>query len=322
MTPSLHPHPEVDVLIVGGGIAGWCAAYFAARKGRAVTLIDAGIEPASAVPTALINPVRGYHARVLPGGIEGAAFTFLLLQDLARTGHAVCFGRGLWRPIPDLVTRDRWMEALPVGLEHTWHVRGSFDLPFQGEWAGALFLPRSGWVQSQTLLGALKAETGIDPLRATVVKVSSKENCVVLSDGTRVSAKALLWCGGAWGAAQIAGPAQFRPGSVLLTAKALSNVAVSYGLYCAPSGSGSIIGPSTEPPRANYPAPWEAHAAGQRLIERARLLFGDDLEVAAQWQGVRLESARLPSGLAHLGALGSAGYLLAPHAAWRWAETL
>ena len=244
------------------------------------------------------------------------------MQELSDAGHAVRFARGLWRPFPDLVTRDAWTQALPPHLAHTWYPRTAFDLPFLGDWAGALFLPDSGWVESQTLLGALAAEAGVASIQVTVSKVLPTENAVVLADGAHMVAKKLLWCGGAWGAAGIAERAQFRPGSVVLTEHALSDCAVSYGLYCAPSGAGSIIGPSTEPPRANYPATWEGRAAGQRLIERARTLFGQDLKIASQWQGVRLESARLPGGLSHLGALGSAGYLLAPHAAWRWAQTL
>ena len=122
MTPQSR---DADVLIVGGGIAGWSAAYFAARAGRAVTLVDAGLHCASDLPIALVNPLRGKAGRLVPRGIDGMRASFGLIDALQDAGHRIEHGRGLFRPLIDVAAAARgstyWKEVLPEDFAFEWH---------------------------------------------------------------------------------------------------------------------------------------------------------------------------------------------------------
>lgn len=323
----LDPDPgraarHADVLIVGAGVAGCAAAYFASLKHRKCLVIDAGIDCASTVPTALINPVRGYQAKHSEEGIDGARCTFALIDALRAAGHPIVSGRGLWRPVEQAEQRDLWKTQLPTRLGHQWSDGELLKPLLHGQWLTTLYLPDSGWVETASLLRALRNASGAEFLTGHVTGIEPAVNAVVLDNGERIVAETLLWCGGAWGAAKIAGAAHFRPGSVVVTEERLFDDAVSFGLYSAPHGTGSVLGPTTESQYANYPPAWDANAPLQRLIERARELFRPALTPKAHWRGVRLESASLPRGLRNLGHFGSRGYLLAPRAAQRWADLL
>ena len=316
------PAPQADVLIIGAGIAGCAAAYHAARRGRRVVVIDAGIDCASTVPTALINPVRGYLARHSPDDVAGARASFALIDVLRAAGHPVVSGRGLWRPVPDVEQRDIWAAQLPGHIAHSWTEGHTLEAVLRGPWVATLYLPDSGWGETASLLHALRSESQAEFVTGEVVSVDAQRRSVLLGAGVRVAARELLWCGGAFGAARIAGDARFRPGSVLECEERLHPDAVSYGLYSAPHGAGSVVGPSTEAQYANYPPAWDAEGPEARLVERARKVFRQALTVRSIWRGVRLESATLPEGLTDLGRFGSRGYLLAPRAAALWAERL
>jgi glycine/D-amino acid oxidase-like deaminating enzyme len=318
--------PEVDLLIIGGGIAGVSAAYFAERSGRKATLIDANQHRASAVPTALINPVRGYQGKVMERGLEGARFSFALIEALIAAGYPIVHGRGLWRPVPDESVRTLWQANLADVVPHQWHREVPAHLRLQASLqespAGALYLPDSGWVETQMLLNALLAESSATYLQAEVSTINAALNSVVLKDGRSLRARQLLWCGGAWGAAQQAYTTSFRPGSLLMTSTRLSDEAVSYGLYGAPHAAGSVIGPTTEPITHTFdpgpsPPAWLA-----RTEERAHEMFTTPFTVGQHWHGVRLEATALPPGLPHLTGLGSRGYLMAPLLAAQWAAGL
>ena len=86
----------MKLLVIGGGIAGASAAYFAARRGWAVTLLDAGEGRSSDVPAALLNPVRGQSGKVETQALEGLRCTWALIRALEaqatpfRTGRPAC----------------------------------------------------------------------------------------------------------------------------------------------------------------------------------------------------------------------------------------
>ncbi len=311
-----------DVLIIGGGIAGLAAAYFAHTRGRAVTLIDAGIDQASRVPTALINPMRGYRGRVSARDSMGAAFTLDLLEKFCADGHPIAHARGVWRPTPDASTEAEWRGTLDASIAHSWHSASELPEVLAGNWHSALFLPRAGWLETAPLLCALESEARMERIEAQVEMIDPLKSVVTLGDGTRLSAGTLLWCGGAYGASRIALRARYRPGSVLTTDRRIADTALSYGIYTAPHGSSSVIGPSTEAMFASYPGALADGVAQSALIERARAMFCIDFAVRSSWRGVRLEEIELPAGLASLTCLGSRGYLLAPLLARDWAQQL
>ncbi len=311
-----------DVLIVGAGIAGSSAAYFAAKRGRSCLVIDAATDCASTVPTALINPVRGFLARCSEEDLEGAKASFALIDSLAKEGHDIKAGRGLWRPVPTAEQRDLWAAELPAAMPHRWADATGLSGVLRGHWIAALYLPESGWVDTASFLGALRKASRAEFVTGEVARVDVAQSMVVLQGGEKITGRTLLWCGGAYGAARIAKGARFRPGSVLVAAERIFDEALSYGLYCAPHSTGSVVGSTTEPQYVNYPPAWDEEQPLKRLVGRARGIFQEELSVTAAWRGVRLESAELTAGLDCLGPFGSRGYLLAPKAARCWADRL
>ncbi len=336
---------DADVLIVGSGIAGACAAHAAVRAGRHVTLVDEGIHRASDLPIALVNPLRGRAGRLVPRGVDGMTATFDLIDRLRSEGHVIGAGRGLHRPLVDVqgdaLTEPYWrarvagrldfafLEASPVGL-------GLVDRP------PSLYLPRAGWVAAPDLLAALRAsgvanpdaQRGVVPIAARVETVA--RDAVRLADGTLLRARVVLWCGGAWGAhglehpraksgkeamsgdeampAARPEPAIYKPGSLAMTTGRCTDAPMTFGLYAAPwgaTGSRTLIGPTRENATATFPYPRADVSAVEeaiaRLQDRVRRLFGAHIALEPVWRGVRL--ARLSAGARR--ALGDVATLTA-----------
>jgi len=313
-----------DVLIVGAGIAGASAAWFAALAGRRPTLIDAGAERASDVPIAMINPLRGMQGRLLTGGPAGARFTFALVDRLRAAGHVVAAGRGLWRPVPDDAVRAAWAAQLPSAYPHAWHEVVPAELGLRGTWRAALYLPESGWVDARALVQALIAASGATVITARVAALAATgdklRSGVVLDDGRTLHARDLVWCGGALGAHTLGGAALYRPGSVVTTAAPVCATALSYGLYAIPYGRGSIVGPSSETSMPVYPPAATPADVEENLLERAAAMFTTPVDVVARWRGVRLGKADWPRDLQVLGPYGARGFLLAPLQAHAFAQ--
>jgi glycine/D-amino acid oxidase-like deaminating enzyme len=321
MTPT-----GAHIVIVGAGIAGASAAYFAARRGAHVTLIDAGHDTASRVPSALVNPVRGQNCKVIEGGARAARFTFALVESLTAAGFRLPHGRGLWRPVPDAATRLAWGAALSkeTDLPHRWDAVPK-ALGLSGDWHSALYLPESGWVETAPFLEALVAASGADRVTGTVEGHPLRQGSMVtvsLAGGAALSADRALWCGGALGASQNhLGRATFRPGSVLVIDRAATFEPMSYGLYSAPYQDGAVIGPTSEP-RAPRFDDRENPGAIARLHARAKRLWGSDVVTRSAFRGVRLEGAPAEPHCESLTGFGGRGFLMAPLAASRWADSL
>jgi glycine/D-amino acid oxidase-like deaminating enzyme len=306
------------VVIVGAGIAGASAAYFARRQGARVTIIDAGDGTASRVPVALVNPVRGTGGKIVKGGFEAARFTFELVDTLISVGHEVQHGRGVYRPVPNAATRADWEKQLPAGSPAQWvDIDPTFGL--KGEWHSALFLPEAGWVDTASVLQALLSESKATILNDEVTAIDAQTRRLTLLSGERLQAEILLWCGGARGAALTgAGLHTYRPGSVLRLEQALSEKALSYGLYAAPSRDGTGVVGSTSEPRANTYNMEENQWALARLKTRVAGMWGVEIAVGSTFRGVRL-GRNTPAEIPTLDGFGSRGYLLAPRAAFEWA---
>ena len=334
---------NADVLIVGGGIAGWSAAYFATRAGRGVTLVDAGVHRASDLPIALVNPLRGKAGRLVPRGIDGMRATFALIDALQDAGHRIEHHRGLFRPLIDVVVKARepgyWKAVLPHDFGFEWHVQAPSSLGLVAPVA-ALYLPEPGWLAPRGLLDALKSEsraTSIDDeVLAIDVDGSTHAGVVSLASGTRVVARSLLWCGGAWGASRLDRAcdnhsdvdAIYKPGCLVTTPTTLTRNAISFGLYAVPlSDARTLVGPTREPSRHSFPDDAMPDDAIPRLQDRIAQVFGRSIEVSSAWRGVRLvrSSSTVRQALSDvlaITALGSRGFLMAPLLAAEWAQSL
>ena len=332
---------DADLLIVGGGIAGWSVAWHAARAGRRVTLIDDGLHRASDVPIALINPLRGARGRLVDGGVDGLAATFALIDRLRGDGHAIDGARGLFRPLVgiggDAASEGYWRARLEGRLAFRFDACPPSSTRFV-EPVPTLYLPDAGWVAPASLLGALRAASGATVVSARAVAVAPDR--VRLADGRTVAARQVVWCGGAWGAAILEAAADpvaagdgrrtaaepsratpYRPGSLAVASRPPTAVPLAFGLYAVPrperDGGGVLVGPTREASTATFAIDGDEAAAVRHLQDRVAGVFAGTIALEPAWRGVRL--AALPAaaasalvGVPSITALGSRGFLTAP----------
>ncbi len=334
---------DADVLIIGGGIAGWSAAYFAARAGREATLIDAGRHRASDLPIALVNPLRGKAGRLVPRGVEGMRATFALIDVLRHSGHRIEQGRGLFRPLIAVAAKARehpyWKALLPGDFPFDWHDNAPAWLGLASP-VPALYLREAGWLAPRGLVDALKSESRATAIDDEVVAIDvdarTRRSVVSLAGGPRLAARSLLWCGGAWGAARLdrslaqqsMPDAIYKPGCLITTSSTLTRAALTFGLYAIALGDTStLVGPTREPSQPEFPDDAIPADAITRLQDRVAIVFGRSIEASSIWRGVRL--VRSSSTVAHalrdvpsITALGSRGFLMAPLLASEWARSL
>ena len=325
---------QADVLVVGGGIAGLSVAYFAARAGRRVTVVDEAAQRASDLPIALVNPLRGRDGRLVDGGIDGMHATFALVDALRAAGHAIDGGRGLWRPLVGVdgqaATRGYWDARIAGRLEHAWHDVAPRRLGLV-EPVAALHLPEAGWLAPAGLLGALRRASGAEVLadRVSTFDHGPDRTTVTLERGGTLATRTIVWCGGAWGASRLdagAADARYKPGSLLSVPAPLTDAALTFGLYAAPwSGASTLIGPTREAARPTFVVDRAPADEIARLSDRVARLFGSTAPMHEAWRGMRLVrlSSAATSRLAvvpTLTALGSRGFLMAPLLAARLVE--
>ncbi len=300
-----------SVLVLGGGIAGASVAWWAARAGAHVTLLDAGEGRASDVPAALVNPVRGQNGAVSAQAVAGLRETWRVVGALTALGHRIPHARsGLHRPVPDEATRVRWAARLPADLPHAW-------LPtapgMREGWAGSLFLPEGGWLDGGALTRALTRASGAEVVAARAGAWDA--GGADLLDGGRVRADVVVCCGGSRGADWAGEAAAHRGGSVWLTAKPPAPLPISYGAYVSPAASGGVIGATFEAPTPHFNAAPAPLTSQEWLRGKAERLLGELPEVSGAWSGSRLSGLQVgrgASGVWRLTGLGSKGFLLAP----------
>jgi glycine/D-amino acid oxidase-like deaminating enzyme len=329
----------VDVLVIGAGIAGRAAAYYAKRRGRRVTIVDAGLPATSGVPVALVNPLRGATGRLVPHGVAGMRATLALVDALRERGHPVVAGRGVHRPLITTAAQLRqqayWDARLQGQLAFDWHATAPHELGL-AEPVPSLFLHDAGWIEPASLLAALAAETQAERLAGRVITITGCKRAT-LADGTTIAADTILWCAGASGAAQLdaaVDPALrdgvYKPGSLVIAHETLTREPLSFGLYAVPAPGRpdeTIVGPTREDAVA-WPddAPLESRAV--RLLEdRVARTFGKEVALAPLWRGTRLARLSTPAtaalrGIAALTGLGSRGFLMAPLLAEGWSRSL
>ena len=343
VTPGARGPGGRRLLVIGGGVAGSSVAYFAARAGWTVTVLDAGSGRASDVPTALLNPVRGQSGRVDARALEGLRLSWSLIRQLSVQGHQIPHEqRGVLRPLGTDAARTRFECHLPTELPHRWltatetlsHDWSAHDWLAPG-WPHLLFLPEGGWVSGPALVAALLAESG-----ATLHRVRAQTwnaHSATLEGSEVLTAEAVVWCGGSvgmsWGGASWGGGSgqngagtatqtfTHRGGSLLLLAQAPAPIPVSAGVYLAqhetPDGRrGGVLGATFEAPSGQHAASGPPLKSLHWLLSRAAALSGDlSATVTGLWTGSRLSgecSGRQSGGWWALTGLGSKGFLLGP----------
>lgn len=343
----MHDGVPADVVIVGGGIAGWSAAFFARAAGRDVTLIDEGVHRASDLPIALINPLRGHTGRLIADSVEGLQASLALIDALRVEGHAVVGGRGLYRPLIDVVgeatSEVHWTDRIGARLAFDWHDVAPASLGLV-EPVPALYLHDAAWVAPRSLLDALRAASmaRVFDERATSITrhdAIDERWTIGLSSGATLAARSVLWCGGAWGAAlleagsdDIADDGLYKPGSLVAVDRRITSEPLSFGVYATPwtdgrTVDGTLVGPTREGSQSRFPSNPVEDGVVVQLGDRIARVFGGSIEARPVWRGVRLArlstvARRALNGVPTLTALGSRGFLMAPLLAARWARSL
>lgn len=150
---------QIDVLVVGQGLAGSLLAWELCRRQLRVVVVDNGLQNASQVAAGLINPVTGQRL-VKPSDLE----TLLpVALDVYRT-LAACFRRNFFVPMPMLriLRSQREQEMAERRLAQAAYrdyllacktAPDDVQAPF-----GMLWQKQTGYLQTEALLAELRAE--------------------------------------------------------------------------------------------------------------------------------------------------------------------
>lgn len=303
------------LLVIGGGVAGASVAYFAARRGLQVTVVDAGQHAASRVPSALVNPVRGQSGSVDPRAVEGMRLTWTLVGALTAAGIEVPRGRtGMLRPVTDDRTRRRFERNLPPDLPHTWLGPDEWPEPLAPSWAAALLVSGGGWLDGAAFTAGLLAASGARVVRARARGWDARS--VTLEGGAALTGDAVVWCGGAAGTGWAGLEGTHRAGTLLTLDRAVTRRPVSFGAYLAPAATGGVLGATFEAPTPAWREPTLPLRSLGWLLSRGEALADlHGARVVGRWSGTRLaglRTGRQPDGSWQLAGLGSKGFLLGP----------
>ncbi len=317
---------EPTLLVIGGGIAGASVAYFAARSGWAVTLLDAAEARASDVPAALLDPARGQSGRMDVRALEGLRLSWSLIRRLEARGHRIPHEHnGVLRPLASDLARAKFERHLPPELPHHWLTAARSPAPLAPGWPHLLLLPEGGWLAGAALVTALIAASRATVRRGRVATWDA--HTATLAGGEVLSAEAVVWCGGSIGATWGGGTGlptsgqTHRGGTLLLLDRAVTPLPVSSGVYLSPiiqenGQRGGVLGATFEAPAPQCNVGGPALRSLNWLLSRASALTGNlSSTVTGFWSGSRLSGERFgqqPGGWWALSGLGSKGFLLGP----------
>lgn len=295
-------------IVIGAGIIGASVAYFLARQGAAVTVIDAGriaggtSTHSFAWVNAIFKPPRHYHDLNVAGM---RAHQSLRQQWLADTGSAPWWHGGgtvAWQS-DSAAFMQRVTELQTWGYPAAWispaelaALEPDLALNAVGDWPLAYFAD-DGWVDPavycQALLAAARQQGAqvLPHTRATnLLRQGRRIAGVQLADGQRLQADWVINCSGRWADQSEWAQAQPIPlaptgGLMLFTpplAHGLQRVIFSPQVHIRPDGAGRLLvcRNDLELPADARPADYETQA--RQLLNAAAellpLLHGVDAE--------------------------------------------
>lgn len=300
-----------DVLVVGGGIVGLCAALAAADRQLRITLADdARAGAASRAAAGMLAPsVEGWTSAT-----QEVAFAArdLYPEFLARLSERSGVKIGLDRSgILELATSEADLGVARVSAAADAAVLQQHELtelePALASHPGAVHHPRDGWVDNRALMDALLIAATRHPLievchaRIASVDVSGARARTRLAGGAHVESDRILLATGAW--ASLPGlpnvvPVRPVKGELLtLDGAAVRHVVYRSGAYAVPRGKTLLIGATSE--EADFdPSPTDGGRSWLRNAASALIPELRHASVVDHWGGLRPCS---PDGLPILG---------------------
>ena len=300
-----------DVLVVGGGIIGLCAALAAADRRLRVTVADdARPGAASRASAGMLGP--SLHG--LPSSTQELAFAArdFYPEFLAGLGERSGATIGLDRSgILEIATSESDLGLLAGRAAADARVLQQHELtelePALASHPGAVHHPLDGWVDNRALMEAMWIAVARHPLietchaRVASIDLSGAHARCRLAGGAHVDSERILLATGAWaGLPGLPKVVPVRPvkGELLTLDRAVVRHVVSRsGTYAVPRGDTLLIGATSE--EAVFDP--GTTARGRRWLRRAASALIPELRharVADHWGGLRPCS---PDGLPLLG---------------------
>lgn len=203
------PPQAADVVIIGGGILGVCAAYYLAERGVSVTVCEKGVVAGEASGRALGHVASaGLGALTMPLLVESKRCWFDLDE---RLGDALGYQRnGFMAPCTNAEELGFWEKWLPEIQEFEPEAqiltRAQADRRLTGSkpWQGAYFNPTDGGGEPKMAAPAIAAaarRAGATVVESCAVRgverTDGRINAVVTEKGT-IQTRDVILAGGAW----------------------------------------------------------------------------------------------------------------------------
>ncbi len=204
------------VIIIGGGIVGSAAAFFLARAGADVVVIEADFSYAKATSPQGAGGVRQQFS--VPENIEQSIFSIDFYRnfkqhmqgipdmpdlDFREQGYLFVVGRDGEHTLRANEARQRSM-GVTTHLMDRDELRQKFPSILRDDIAAACYTPDDGWVDPNAALwgfrraaqhyGAIYKEARVSAIQAT----GHKAEAVILSNGDRIAAGHVVNCAGPW----------------------------------------------------------------------------------------------------------------------------
>lgn len=210
---------SAEIVVVGGGLLGWSAAYRLTKRGRGVTVVDRA-DPgyATAAGAGIIAPGTSLAAPAAfyPIGKLSVDYYDRLIPELAEdgetgTGYAkvgmlfLARDEAEWERLPEAFQRMSQRRAEGMGnlgkLEMVDNATAKALFPPVADVAGAIHIPEAARVNGRSLRDALRSAAikhGAGEITGSAALSREGERVSVTVDGTTVTPEAVVIAGGAW----------------------------------------------------------------------------------------------------------------------------
>jgi D-amino-acid dehydrogenase len=208
-----------EIIVIGGGLLGWSAAYRLAKSGRRVAVIDrADSGYATGAGAGIIAPGTSLAApaEFYPLGQIAVDYYHRLIPELAEDGETetdyarvgmlfLARDEAEWSRLPEAFRRMCERRAQGMGnlgeLTMVDNATAHALFPPVAEVVGAIHIPDAARVNGRSLRDALRGaaiKNGAGSVSGSAALARDGEHVSVTLDGTTVTPEAVVIAGGAW----------------------------------------------------------------------------------------------------------------------------